>query len=334
MSDFFTDLQLSDDLKRQATYLANRIAGDSTQHILIEGLTAAITERDQNKVGLFLNQGLNEYGPIYPIAALNRTWETITSVFETLQLSEETRLNTLSDIRLWIDHHRTTNNGESGLSRVFWINRLITARIIQFGRLQFEKRSFPYHVTLYQKDDHSYGALLNEGVGIDRAGYITNDEAATTRTSGEGEIIDLETGAVLTHTKEKATIHPLYKEGDPVIFIHIPALGPLEPALVEQSLEMAVKFFGEEKLYICTSWLLDPALKTVVEETSNIWQFNQRFKKLPVCFDYPQIFERVFDTNNEKDVLAAEATSSLQRNVQEALKAGVTFRTMGGYFFR
>ena len=118
---------------------------------------------------------------------------------------------------------------------------------------------------------------------------------------------------------------------NPGPLVHIPASGPLDPHLVEEA-PGRLKHFGRGWVYVCTSWLLDPALEKVVDAESNILSFNRRFSKLPVFFEYPQLFERVFSCNDEASVLSADATTSLQKNVQSALRRGVVFRTMGGFF--
>lgn len=334
MKQAFDDLNLSLELRRAVERLSNRIGSDPQHRMLVDELASSITSRDQNRVALLLNQGLNEFGSLYPLVAIAQMWETIGSVFEALGLDEETRLGTLGDINLWIDHHREANNGENGLSRVFWVNRLITARIIQFGRLQFEERLFPYPVILYQDPRSDFVAIPQSGLALDSSGYLTRDEKKFIRLTNEHEYVHLEKGSIASLKRDLPTLTKLADSTTSVLFVHIPASGSLEPSLVDQSLEQAQMFFGGGRLYVCTSWLLDPALSKVVEAESNIWLFNQRFKKLPVFFDSAQIFERVFDGVDEESVPLFDATTSLQRNAQRALNEGVVFRTMGGFFLR
>lgn len=77
--------------------------------------------------------------------------------------------------------------------------------------------------------------------------------------------------------------------GDPRqerIGIHIPADGPLDPDAVTASLEQARRvlpgMFPELDLsgpWRCTSWLFDPGLQTLGEE-SNLVQFQRRFREI------------------------------------------------------
>jgi hypothetical protein len=69
----------------------------------------------------------------------------------------------------------------------------------------------------------------------------------------------------------------------PVLNIHIPESGPLDPQECEASLRAAPRFFSEHistahyTRGICESWLLDPQLAEYLPETSNIIQFQRRF---------------------------------------------------------
>lgn len=332
MEQAFIDLHLSLELQRKVKHLSNRIGDDSQHRLLIDELRSAIVDRDQNRVGLLLNQGLTEFGVLHPLVAIAQSWETIREVFHALGLDDETRLATLNDINLWIAHHAEANNGKQGLSRVFWVNRLVTARILQFGRLQFEERVFPYPATVYQDFGLEFIALSNGELTLDRDGYPTKDENKITRTTVGRELIDLSSGSIGEERIDASLLTKVLDEQSRVLFVHIPASGPLDPHLVEEALRKAEAFFGRGWVYVCTSWLLDPALEKVVDSESNILSFNRRFSKLPVFFEYPQLFERVFSCNDEASVLSADATTSLQKNVQSALRRGVVFRTMGGFF--
>ncbi|WP_405057247.1 acyltransferase domain-containing protein [Kribbella sp. NBC_01505] len=73
-----------------------------------------------------------------------------------------------------------------------------------------------------------------------------------------------------------------------LLMVHVPPIGPLDPAVSEQSIAAAVQFFPqwypEEPLYglVCPSWLLDPQLAEYLPEDSNILTFQRRFTILPL----------------------------------------------------
>lgn len=81
---------------------------------------------------------------------------------------------------------------------------------------------------------------------------------------------------------------PGLRPGDLFLGMHIPEEGPLYPELCEQSLRAARAFFdqvlpaySETGIVTCHSWLLDDQLRQYLSPTSNIIQFQQRFRLLP-----------------------------------------------------
>ena len=58
--------------------------------------------------------------------------------------------------------------------------------------------------------------------------------------------------------------------------MHIPEGRPLQPVVVDTSLDLARTYFGDNPI-VCTSWLLDPALQGLPER-SNIVNFARRFE--------------------------------------------------------
>jgi hypothetical protein len=73
------------------------------------------------------------------------------------------------------------------------------------------------------------------------------------------------------------------KEGDPVLEVHIPAVGPLNDEECVSSLQTAKAFFAEYfpdfkyNVRTCHSWLLDPTLLEILKEGSNILKFQNLF---------------------------------------------------------
>ena len=73
-------------------------------------------------------------------------------------------------------------------------------------------------------------------------------------------------------------------EGDEIIEIHIPSVGPLKKPECEESINMAREFFKNYfpeynyKCFTCHSWLLDETLDELLGETSNIVKFRKMFK--------------------------------------------------------
>jgi len=89
--------------------------------------------------------------------------------------------------------------------------------------------------------------------------------------------------------------------GSRMIEIHIQQDGPFDDEICGRSLKMAEEFFKKHypnedfRGFICHSWLLSPTLSAVLDETSNIIKFGERFTivKHEVEND-KQAIERIF----------------------------------------
>ncbi len=74
------------------------------------------------------------------------------------------------------------------------------------------------------------------------------------------------------------------RQGDPVVEVHIPAIGPLTPETCDDAFAQAKDFFAtyfpqyHYKYFTCDSWLLDPTLDRILTPDSNILQFQKRFQ--------------------------------------------------------
>ncbi|KIH98401.1 hypothetical protein LP52_13260 [Streptomonospora alba] len=136
--------------------------------------------------------------------------------------------------------------------------------------------------------------------------------------------------------EEAAALGPEFVRGAPVLRIHIPAAGPLDPARVEESLARARDFFAEHfgldyPLAACSSWLLDPQLAQYLPESSNILAFQRRFTLVEQ--DTPgdaDVFRFVFGLP-EVDTGRAPQRSRLEKAVVQHLEAGGRWRVPTGW---
>lgn len=121
------------------------------------------------------------------------------------------------------------------------------------------------------------------------------------------------------------------KKGDPVIEVHIPADGPILPEECEASLVSARKFFAEYypeyryEYFTCHSWLLDPTLKKLLRDNSNIIRFQDMFQN---AANDPSdaILRYVFKWNTTaRNLKYAPVLSSLARDVKEHFLGGTQF---------
>ncbi len=319
---------------------STNFCSDHTQRVA--DLTASISNRDTSKTAAILNDALQSFGTLYPLALILEVEDVVKSVYADAGIDDAVRDATLRDVRLWVDQYASQHNGAIGLDRVFWISRHLCANILRLGRLQFEPKAFgyPYHIFRDSKDDTMI-IVAGGGLSYDRDGYLIDDQHAAFYTSFQdetsqisGHLVNTTLGTIDRQTKQL----PLQRFGliadseTVVLHLHIPSGSPLTPSSVDESLAIAKIYFPSISFVVCSSWLLDPALDLVTSQESNTREFMHRFRKFPVMHDVPQIYERVFGFGMvEDDVLSFKATTSLQRMVQQALKNGVKFHTTGGY---
>lgn len=122
------------------------------------------------------------------------------------------------------------------------------------------------------------------------------------------------------------------KEGEDFLSVHIAEDGPLDPEEVDESLDLARDFYADQgiKYFYCQSWLLSPRLDRVLDESSNIIKFRDKFTNIDTVFDTPQAEERIFGKVLEDKSLYPE-TTSLQRKAKKAIMDGFDFGIGSGY---
>lgn len=117
-------------------------------------------------------------------------------------------------------------------------------------------------------------------------------------------------------------------EGEKVIEIHIPSDANLSKALIDDSLQQAALFFQtyyrnyEYKKYTCNSWLLSPALKSLLSEKSNIYSFAHRFEIIREDKEDREYMEWLFQVPSDEDYESLPETTGLQKRAKKLLLEG------------
>ena len=117
------------------------------------------------------------------------------------------------------------------------------------------------------------------------------------------------------------------KKGAPVINMHIPSSGPLDPAQAEASIARAAQFYRDlfpqgTVPFVMESWLLDPDLMKMLPQ-GNIRRFVERFHLVSV--EKGETFSdgwRVFGPEWEKDPADLPRTTRLQMAIADYLQGG------------
>lgn len=125
-------------------------------------------------------------------------------------------------------------------------------------------------------------------------------------------------------------------KGEPVVDMHIPAVGPLTPSAVEDSLLRAKAFYAEHfpdygfRFFTCSSWLLDPEFKRYLPENSNILAFGNRFTRGHTRVS-DSVLHYVFRWDASRETLDRfPASSSFAKALKEAVARGDEFHATFG----
>lgn len=118
-----------------------------------------------------------------------------------------------------------------------------------------------------------------------------------------------------------------------VLDTHIPASGPLTPESVDESFTAAAPFFARHfpdlpvTSFLCTSWLLDPTITTLLPPTSNLVRFQQRWTLAESGYQSDEsvlyfAFHVRSDPEDPLEVRTLTPRTSLQRAVAHHLTGG------------
>lgn len=130
--------------------------------------------------------------------------------------------------------------------------------------------------------------------------------------------------------------HKLQKDSK-VIGIHIPRDGtPFDEASCIEAYKMAKEFFteieGEEKPFVCHSWLLYPKHEEILNHNSNTYKFFSRFDVFEWADNEGEDLWRLFDTE-DRNPDRLPTNTSFRRNYVEHLKKGGLVGWGHGVFF-
>lgn len=118
-----------------------------------------------------------------------------------------------------------------------------------------------------------------------------------------------------------------HTECRPVISIHIPSDANLIGEACDESVSRAHAFFEQyfpefkDADYVCSSWLLAPALKSLLKEDSHILAFQSRFDIWKTDEADQEFLEWVFQTK-DKNIASLPENTSLQKNMKRHLLNG------------
>lgn len=136
---------------------------------------------------------------------------------------------------------------------------------------------------------------------------------------------------------EPRAAEPGFRPGDPVLGMHIPESGPLDPDACDASIRCARSFFPRYfpdhwfRVITCTSWLLDDQLAGYLPPTSNIVRFQSRFRLVPGAADGDgDVFWFVYHRPPHA-IDTLEPRSTLERAIVTHVRSGKHWRVRTGW---
>ena len=236
-------------------------------------------------------------------------------------------------------------NGHYGISDyVAWMKRFLDCKIIRIGRFNFEYgKAFSNRYVFYNGERlevfsenityHSSGKMLGSVGCLDENGSFTPDVKET-----DDEFIGCplhngfceKTPVALKKSEWKKIISP----GDPVIHLHIPSGGRLDPVEGEKDILRAYSIFkksyGQVNGLMAESWIMSEELVELIGKPSGLTWFARLFRTFPFKCRGNDVFEYLYLLPPSTPLETLPEKSSLQKKVKDYLiKGNHIYETMG-----
>jgi hypothetical protein len=185
------------------------------------------------------------------------------------------------------------------LTYYYWSMHYTLCEIFDYGSFNFQIKKLGNNVKLFRnKNTGEYvlfqteGTMHREGKTLGDAGF-TDEEGSFTCEFTETDDEYIGNPAVNNRiSKERIAIKKadyveVLNKDDEVIGLHIPRNVDFSPEAIEASLRGAVEIIKNQfpewkpKMYVCSSWLLDPGLEDLLGSESRIVKFGKMFKRYP-----------------------------------------------------
>ncbi len=275
---------------------------------------------------------------LQPLAVLVSGTEHAVEFHRRKGIPEDAMFASLAFGGLYVRRFRE-RKGLWGLHMLGWMRHYIQARLLRLGRLVFGITSYDWPFRVYRNRRDGSTAILCDG------GRFRADGMA----DGTGGIFDPEPWTASLETTDKlirghavspegtAVREPITLRageweqvvgpGDDQIDVHIPSGGKLSVEECTDSyrraLELLPKLYPDRRLpvFTCWTWLLDPALKTMLGPESNIIRFQNPYRLVPLAGNEKQCYDLVFG-DPEIDITKAPRDTYLQRAIADYVTSG------------
>ena len=233
-----------------------------------------------------------------------------------------------------------------------WLCLYMKCRIFRTGIFNIEMKALsPAAICLQNRVTGETAVLLCEG-RFHRSGRVLG-AAGCTDAEGAFDAAFSETEeAFVGHPAKAGLVSPevavfpkdrweaAARPGDDVISLHIPGGVALTAENIRSSVTDALALAKERypecnpRGVHCSSWLLDPALGTLLGDTSRIVGFGNTFHRYPTKSDGLELFSFVFPGADTAKLSGLPEDTSLQRKLKALYLAGGFVYQTAGIFLR
>lgn len=267
----------------------------------------------------------------------------------------EDTTESLASLETWLLDYRR-RQGFWRFPRMGWLQHHLRGHLHKLGRLEFLPGSYHCPFRWYRHSETNRVVALAEDGSLFRPdGQFASADHGEVREglwkSRFEETLSQVTGHLASpwgHVLPETVIldtaewHEILRKGDPVVTVHIPAQGRLEPEECGASFRKAVGFYERHFpelnwwAFTCGSWLLDPQFELLDPPPPNLTAFLGEWYLHPYEGANDRgTWERVFDLfgGSEPDWEHAPQTTTLQRAVAAFTKQGGHLRGSMGVIF-
>ena len=269
-------------------------------------------------------------------------------------IDEAVTLATLADLELWI-RDASRSDGVWSFRNLSWLAYSLRGELFALGRLQYLPGTYPHPFRFFRhRGTRRVVALALDGLTFRADGQFASADGGaateglfTSRLEDDGSTIrgnPVDASGHVLNGLTKLTLpdwEEILSPGDPVLTVHIPASGPMDPGDCERSFDEAARFFPAHlpevpwRAFTCHSWLLGPTLATFAPQPVNIVAFLRSWYLHPTeGASDAQTLQRVFgDQGIPTHLPTAERTTALQRSIRALMDSGGRCRDGGSVFF-
>ena len=241
------------------------------------------------------NLGLNMLTALALLSQMPECYQTLRA----LGLPEEEIIHTMRIPEGTVALFRQTHNGAPGFHRLHWYQRVIKGHFFRIGRLEIELYTgFRGRAQIFKSKS---GEIVS--LGHERRVHVSgiafgSAKAESLEGAWEANVEETDSHWIGYPYNEKGLVESqkvclaktewekILSRNDPVVALHIPADGRLDPVTVTRSIEdirVFMKTYFPEYAYAaftCNSWLINPEVVSLLGADSNISKFSMRFHPL------------------------------------------------------